>query len=75
MSGGKYKDAIDTIYPVVAFVVLSSIFVHGLSTGFISVYGHFTRHERDRASMIGQERDLLDGFVGSDYGSSHGTRD
>lgn len=51
------------------FVVLSSILVHGCSTGFISVYGHFMRNRDQRADAIGAEQDLLDGFVGSDYGS------
>lgn len=66
---GPFSESILRIKPIVSFVVLGSILVHGLSTGFISVYGHFMRHTHHRADAIGAEQDLLDGFVGSDYGS------
>lgn len=66
---GPFSESIIRINPIIMFVVLSSILVHGCSTGFISVYGHFMRHRDHRADAIGAEQDLLDGFVGSDYGS------
>lgn len=66
---GPFSESIIRIRPIVYFVVLGSILVHGFSTGFISVYGHFMRHEQHRAGAIGAEQDLLDGFVASDYGS------
>lgn len=66
---GPFSGTILRIKPIVYFVVFGSIIVHGVSTGFISVYGHFIRHEHLRADEIGAEQDLLDGFVGSDYGS------
>lgn len=68
-----HKIAIETIWPVVAFVVFGSILVHGSSTGFISVYGHYSRNQGDRASLVGAEQGLLDGFVDSDYGSNAGS--
>lgn len=64
---GPFSETIIRVRPIVYFVVLGSILVHGFSTGFISVYGHFMRHEHQRADAIGAEQDLLDGFVGSDY--------
>lgn len=64
---GPYSEARVRVRPIVYFVVLGSIMVHGFSTGFISVYGHFMRNAEHRADMIGGEQDLLDGFVASDY--------
>lgn len=64
---GLYSESIIRMRPIVYFVVLSSIMIHGFSTGFISVYGHFVRNQEHRADSIGAEQDLLDGFVGSDY--------
>lgn len=68
---GPFSESILRINPIVTFVVLGSILIHGFSTGFISVYGHFMRHEHHRADAIGAEEGLLDGFVDSDYGSTH----
>jgi len=51
------------IWPIVSFVVLGSIFVHGLSTLAISVGGHFARREGERAPLIGAEREGLSGMV------------
>lgn len=60
---GPFSESIIRMKPIVYFVVFGSILVHGCSTGLISVYGHFMRHEAHRAEEIGGERDLLDGFV------------
>lgn len=51
------------IWPIVSFVVLGSIFVHGLSTLVISVGGHFSRREGERAPLIGAEREGLSGML------------
>ncbi|KAI8935558.1 hypothetical protein NX059_008127 [Plenodomus lindquistii] len=51
------------IWPIVSFVVLGSIFVHGLSTLVISIGGHFSRHEGERAPLIGAEREGFSGMV------------
>lgn len=51
------------IWPIVSFVVLGSIIVHGLSTLVISIGGHFSRHEGERAPLIGAEREGLTGMV------------
>lgn len=54
---------ITLVWPVVCFVVTSSIFVHGLSTLAISVGGHFSRERGERAPLIGAEREGLGGMV------------
>lgn len=60
------KRAIKMIWPVVSFIVLGSIFIHGLSTLVISVGGHFSRHEGERAPLIGAEREGLSGMIFED---------
>ncbi|XMA18741.1 hypothetical protein WAI453_011532 [Rhynchosporium graminicola] len=52
--------AIELLWPVICFVVLGSTFVHGLSTVGISVIGHFSRKEAERAPLLGQETDGLE---------------
>lgn len=58
-----YKEAIDTVWPVVCFVVLGSIMVHGLSALAMSVVGHFARAEKERAPLIGGETERLYGMA------------
>lgn len=56
-------EAIELIWPVVCFTVLGSTMVHGLSVALISVGGHFSRSEGERAPLIGAEREALDGMI------------
>lgn len=58
-----YQEPIDAVWPVVCFVVLGSIMVHGLSATVMSVFGHFTRAEKERAPLIGAETERLYGMV------------
>lgn len=60
--------AVTLIWPLVSFVVLGSIFVHGLSTLVISVGGHFSRHQGERAPLIGGEREGLSGMIFDEEG-------
>lgn len=53
------KVAIETVWTVVSFIVLGSTMVHGLSVLAISVGGHYTRKEGERAPLIGAETDAL----------------
>lgn len=53
------KVAIETVWTVVSFIVLGSTMVHGLSVLAISVGGHYTRKEKERAPLIGAETDAL----------------
>lgn len=55
----KNKVAIETVWTVVSFIVLGSTMVHGLSVLAISVGGHYTRKEGERAPLIGAESDAL----------------
>jgi sodium/hydrogen antiporter len=57
------KEAIDNVWPVICFVVLGSIMVHGLSAIVMSVVGHFTREKDERAPLIGAETERLYGMA------------
>ena len=51
----KHKEAIETIWPVVCFIILGSIMIHGLSVAAISVGSHYSLKEGERTPLIGQE--------------------
>ena len=55
----SHKEAVETIWPVVCFIILGSTMIHGLSVVAISVGSHYTRKEGERAPLIGQESDGL----------------
>jgi NhaP-type Na+/H+ or K+/H+ antiporter len=54
------------VWPIICFVVLGSVLVHGLSTLVISLSGHFARNEGERASLLGGETEGLHGMVFGD---------
>lgn len=58
-----HKIAIETIRPVISFIVLGSTMVHGLSVAAISVAGHYSRKEGERAPLLGAETEGLDGMI------------
>jgi NhaP-type Na+/H+ or K+/H+ antiporter len=58
--------AIELLWPVICFVVLGSTMVHGLSVAAITIGGHYSRKDGERAPLIGQETDRLHGM---DHGS------
>ena len=57
------KVAIETVWPVVSFILLGSTFVHGCSVAGISVVGHFSRRKEERAPLLAAEDEGLDGMV------------
>lgn len=57
-----HRKAIEVIFPVVSFVIFGSTIIHGLSVALISVGGHYSRHEGERASLLGGETDGLTGM-------------
>ena len=59
----EHKIAIESIWPVVCFVVLGSVLVHGFSVAAISVIGHLSRPKEEREPLIGGEREPLRGMV------------
>ena len=58
-----HKGAIETIRPVISFIVLGSVMVHGLSVAAISVSSHYSKKEGERAPLIGGETDGLGGMI------------
>jgi len=65
-SSGPHQEAIQHVWPVVSFIVLGSIMVHGFSAGVMSIYGHLTRHPKHRASFAGGEQERLTGMLSED---------
>lgn len=55
--------AIVLVWPIICFVVLGSVLVHGMSTLVISLSGHFSRKEGERARLLGGETEGLHGMV------------
>ncbi|ROW15700.1 hypothetical protein VPNG_02218 [Cytospora leucostoma] len=51
------------VWPVICFVVLGSTVVHGLSGLLISLGGHLSREEGERAPLLGGESEGLAGMV------------
>ncbi|KAI4280495.1 MAG: hypothetical protein L6R38_004404 [Xanthoria sp. 2 TBL-2021] len=58
-----YKKQIETLWPVVCFILLGSIFIHGCSVAGISVASHFQRHKHERAPLLAGEDEGLTGMV------------
>ena len=61
--GSPHKVIIDTIWPVTCFIIFGSIMFHGLSVAAISVGGHYSRKNDERAPLIGGETEGLHGMV------------
>ena len=55
--------AIQTVWPVVCFILLGSTMIHGCSVAGISVAGHYMRPKGERAPLLAQEEDGLTGMV------------
>ncbi|KAF2830858.1 Sodium/hydrogen exchanger [Ophiobolus disseminans] len=70
----RKQRTVTLIWPIVCFVVLGSTLFHGLSTLVISIGGHFSRHEGERAPLIGAEREGLHGMI-FDEGEDAATSD
>jgi NhaP-type Na+/H+ or K+/H+ antiporter len=51
------------VWPVICFVVLGSSMVHGLSGLVISLGGHLSRRQGERAPLLGGESEGLAGMV------------
>lgn len=55
--------ALETIWPAVCFMVLSSIIVHGFSPFIMSLVGHFSRHPKERAPLLAAEEERFYGMA------------
>ncbi|KAK4981581.1 hypothetical protein LTR66_009878 [Elasticomyces elasticus] len=64
------QQAIETIWPVVCFVVMGSTVVHGFSVLALSLGSHFRRKEGERAPLLAGETDPLHGMVHDGGGES-----
>lgn len=62
-TNSTHKKTVETVWPVVCFIILGSTMVHGLSVAAISIGGHFMRKEGERAPLLAGETDGLDGMV------------
>ncbi|KAJ4359645.1 uncharacterized protein N0V89_000200 [Didymosphaeria variabile] len=59
----EMQRTVTLVWPIICFVVLGSVLVHGLSTLVISVGGHFARKQGERAPLLGAETEGLHGMV------------
>lgn len=66
----KREIAVETVWPVVCFVVFGSTIVHGLSVLALSILSHFRRAKQDRANIMAAETDPLTGME-HDSGDGH----
>ena len=60
--GDKYG-ATEGVWPIISFVVLWSIMVHGFSAILMSMFSHFARPAKERAPLLGGESDRLYGMA------------
>jgi NhaP-type Na+/H+ or K+/H+ antiporter len=67
---GRNQRAVEMIWPIICFIVLGSVMVHGLSTLIVSVGIHIRRPQGERAPLIGGETEGIGGMVHSsdEYG-------
>jgi NhaP-type Na+/H+ or K+/H+ antiporter len=61
--------AVELIWPVICFIVLGSTTVRGLSVAAISIGGHYSRKDGERAPLIGTQAEAL---YGMDHRSNEG---
>lgn len=54
-----FKNTIDIVWPVVSFIILGSIMIHGVSVAVISVASHYSRRKGEREPLIGSETEGL----------------
>ena len=66
------QDAIETVWPVICFVVLGSIMVHGFSAAVMSVVSSLTKHPKERDPLLGGEQDRLYGMQDDDHEEDEG---
>lgn len=55
--------AIETVWPLVTFIVLGSTMVHGLSVLALSILSHFRKPKSERSSILAAETAPLDHMV------------
>ena len=68
----KKYEAISGVWPIISFVVLWSTMVHGFSAIIMSLFSHFSRHEKERAPLFGGESDRLYGMANDEGAFSSG---
>ena len=56
------EKAVETVWPLVCFIVFGSTLVHGLSVLVVSLYGSLVRPKEERASILAGETDPLTGM-------------
>ena len=70
------EKAIETVWPLVCFIVFGSTLVHGLSVLVMTLYSHFMRPKSRRASLLAGETAPLAGMEHEDGdGESIGSDD
>jgi NhaP-type Na+/H+ or K+/H+ antiporter len=68
----EHNEVVGKVWPIVSYIVFGSILIHGLSAMVMSIFGHFSRPEKERAPLLGAEDDRLYGMAGDDHASFSG---
>ena len=64
--GQSHSEAIGKVWPIISYVVLWSIMVHGFSAVVMSIAGSLTRSDKERAPLLLAENDRLYGMANED---------
>ncbi|EMC92091.1 hypothetical protein BAUCODRAFT_275912 [Baudoinia panamericana UAMH 10762] len=56
------EKAVETIWPLVCFIVFGSTMIHGLSVLVLTLASHFSRSKERRSGLLAGEDDPLDGM-------------
>lgn len=70
-----HREALDTVWPVVCFVVFCSIMVHGISPLAMSIASHLSRDPKERAPLLGGDEDRLYGMADEETASIEDDQD
>ena len=57
------REGVEMVWPIICFIVLGSVMVHGLSTLAISVGSHYVRPKEERAPLLGAETEPFESMV------------
>jgi sodium/hydrogen antiporter len=66
------SEPVGAVWPIISFVVLWSIMVHGFSALIMAVAGHFARPQKERAPLLAGETGRLYGMANEDGEFSDG---
>ncbi|ETN45676.1 uncharacterized protein HMPREF1541_09509 [Cyphellophora europaea CBS 101466] len=70
-----HEETIQEVWPIISYVVLWSVMIHGFSAVVMAAIGHFSRHEKERHPLLGSETGRLYGMANEDGDLTDGDGD